>query len=736
MGAQRILRIAEKRSMFFAVLLGAVIALIPFRMYAATTYTATWASVDNHVASPEWFQDAKFGLWYHWGVYSVPAYGDEWYPRWMYDAAHGDYTHHVATYGDPYTTWPYTNFMTGANDKNGNFVQFAPKLKSAGGKLDPDDWAALFDSAGAKFAGPVAEHHDGFSMWASKVNPWNAMDKGPKMDLVKVLTDAFRAKGMKIICSSHNAYNFNGYYQYVPAQTDTNLQKLYGQMSKNKEEQYWLAKLEEIVDGYQPDYIWQDFDVADISDSMRVKFLAYYYNKAIDWGKEVVASFNDGFNTNGEVQQYERGGPASILYPYWLSEDAISSSSWCYTQGIGYYSSTQMLHRLIDLVSKNGNLLLNISPMADGTIPQGQRDVMLAMGKWLKQFGESIYATRAWDVYGEGPTKMGGGSFTTPVAGTNTDFRFTRSKDSKVLYAIILGWPGNGATARITTLNSKVYDLSDLTSIALLSATAGATAIPLTYTQDTNALKVVMPSTQPYTALAYVVKLTFGTQIPQANCSIKTPFTQYEAENFSTSSGAVKAETCPEGGQNLGYIQTGDWVSYCKMDFKNGATKFSARVSTNTSTSTGKVDIRLDSATGTLVGTLTGSATGGWSNYSTLSCNVDPACKGVHAIYLILQAGYNINWFTFTQSTVSTVPYNSSDVLHKKTVSGMLFCRDLLNESALKLSPTATGIEVFSLEGKKMMQYKINGQWNTGKFNALKKQLPSGMFYMKVLERQ
>jgi alpha-L-fucosidase len=411
----------------------------------------------------------------------------------MYNTGSAEYNNQMSKYGDPKGNWPYQNFINGAKDKSGNFVQFAPKLKSAGGNFDPDEWASLFDSAGARFAGPVAEHHDGFSMWASKVNPWNALSKGPKLDLVKVLTDAFRAKGMKIVCSLHTAYNFTGYYQWAPAQSDTNLQKLFGQMPVAKEEQYWLDRLKEVVDGYQPDYIWQDFNLVKISEQMRLNFLAYYYNKESVWGKEVVASYNDGFDNLGEVQQYERGGPGDILYPYWLTEDAISSST------------AAMLHSLIDRVSKNGNMLLDIAPMADGAIPQGQRTILLGMGDWLRRFGESIYSTRAWAVYGEGPTKMGGGQNTTPIAGTNKDWRLTRSKDSSTLYAICLGWPGNNTQVTIASITSARFKP---TGVAMFGNTAGTFTQINNFTQGAQGLTFTTPSAQPFTALAYAFKIS------------------------------------------------------------------------------------------------------------------------------------------------------------------------------------------------------------------------------------
>ena len=476
-----------------------------------SSYTATWASVDQHPPAPEWFQDAKFGIYYHWGAFSVPAFSSEWYPRNMYNNGSVENNHHKSVYGDP-SVWPYHNFINGARDRAGNVVQFAPKLASAGGAFDPGAWAQLFADAGAKFAGPVAEHHDGFSMWNSSVNEYNSVARGPKLDLLRLHADAIRGKGLKLFVAMHHAYNFTGYYQWVPAQTDGSLKKLYGQLGTPAEYQLWYDKLREIVDGYQPDILWEDFNLSAIPESYRLNFLSYYYNRAVAWNKDVVATYKDGYNTNGEVFDFERGGPAGIQSPYWLTDDSISSSSWCYTVGIGYYTLNQMLHSLIDRVSKNGNMVLNIAPMADGTIPAGQRSVLLGMGDYLKRFGESIYATRAWTAFGEGPTQMGGGSFSTPRAGTPQDIRFTRDKANRVLYATVLGWPGS--TLNVTTLSANRINLSTLSSVQLLGATAGTYIDLPNRTQDANGLRISLPSSAPYGAPAYVVKLTFSGTIP------------------------------------------------------------------------------------------------------------------------------------------------------------------------------------------------------------------------------
>jgi alpha-L-fucosidase len=328
---------------------------------AQTRYTASWASVDTHAPAPEWFQDAKLGIYYHWGAFGTAMYGSEWYPRNMYNRDSGEYRNNVDKYGDPFSDWPYDKFITGGNDRSANWVQFAPMLTSEGGAWDPDEWAQMFVDAGARFAGPVAEHHDGFSHWDSQVNEWNAAAKGPQLDLVALQADAFRNKGLKFLVSMHHAYNFTGYYEWAPTPSDPGLQKLYGKLPNAQEQQLWLDKLTELIDKFMPDIIWQDFNLHQIDESIRLEFLAYYYNAALDANKEVVATYKDGFNDRGEVLDWERGGPADITYPYWLTDDAISQSTWCYTQGMSYYSDAALIHAFIDRVSKNGNLLLNLS---------------------------------------------------------------------------------------------------------------------------------------------------------------------------------------------------------------------------------------------------------------------------------------------------------------------------------------------------------------------------------------
>jgi alpha-L-fucosidase len=494
----------------FAALAGiAAFSLWSAEAAGQTRYTASWTSVDQH-KTPAWFQDAKFGIYYHWGAFATAMYGSEWYPRNMYNRPDSnEYKHHTQTYGDPFSDWPYNKFLTGANDKSGKFVQFAPKLKSDGGAWDPDEWAQMFIDSGARFAGPVGEHHDGFSNWDSKTNEWNAVAMGPKLNLVKLQADAFRKRGLKFLITMHHTFHFTGYYGYAPKMTDPGLQKLFGQLPTAQEQQIWSDKLKELIDEFLPDVLWQDAFVYALPQDRQLGFLSYFYNAALDANKEVVATAKDGIadksNTHpGQVYDYEGAGPTDIVTPLWLSDQPLSGATWCYTTGMSYYSTPALLHTFIDRVSKGGDLLLNVSPMPDGTFPQQQKDILQAFGSFLKQAGTAIYSTRPWDVYGEGPTKMGGGFGAT--AATANDVRYTKSQDGDAVYAILLGWPGNGKQVTLASVTTSRFPVGS--GKVFMFAPTGGSAINLQFTQDGSGLHVTLPSTQPYTAIAYAMKIS------------------------------------------------------------------------------------------------------------------------------------------------------------------------------------------------------------------------------------
>ena len=417
-------------------------------------YKADWDSLKEHNEAPEWFRDAKFGIYFHWGVYSVPAYGNEWYPKWMHakQGRRSYYQHHVETYGEP--------------DRFG-YHDFVPMLKAE--HFDAEDWADLFEKAGARYAGPVCEHHDGYSMWDSDVTPWNAADTGPKRDITGELEKAIRSRGMKFVTTFHHERTRNWYPRvegWPTTSDDPKLQLLYMNIPEELFDKVFQAKLGEVIDRYQPDLIWFDGRLEEIPDPYHRRFLAYYFDRAKQWGRDVVVTCKGhDYPPEVAVEDFEKGRMDHLTDFCWLTDDTISLGSWCYTQDLQIKPTSRVLHDFIDIVSKNGCLLLNISPKADGTIPQNQRQVLLDMGQWLKVNGEAIYNTRPWLAHGEGPTRLGkSGGFVGAVTYTPQDIRYTRSKDGRTLYAIVLGWPETGKL----TPQAVVVENADGAAVELL----------------------------------------------------------------------------------------------------------------------------------------------------------------------------------------------------------------------------------------------------------------------------
>jgi len=422
----------------------------------AEPYQPTWESLARHEAAPEWFRDAKFGIYFHWGVYSVPAFGSEWYPRNMYLVGNAVNKHHIASYGDP-TVFGYPDFV--------------PSFRAE--KFDPAEWADLFVKAGAKFAGPVAEHHDGFAMWASKLTPWNAKQMGPQRDITGELEQAIRARGMRFVTTFHHARNslwqrdgkWTGHYDGVKANypkllDDPQRAILYGYLPREQFLDMWLGKLKEVIDSYHPDMIWFDSWLDTIPAEYQQEFASYYLNHEAARGVEpVITCKQQDLPVDFAVEDFEKGRADQLTELPWLTDDTISMGSWCYTDGLRIKSTAEVLHVLLDIVSKNGHLLLNISPKADGTIPDDQRGVLLGLGAWLDTCGEAVYETRPWLTYGEGPTKMKkGGHFVGNVTYTPEDIRYTRSKSGRTLYATCLGWPTGEVTLRSVKVDRKTGD--------------------------------------------------------------------------------------------------------------------------------------------------------------------------------------------------------------------------------------------------------------------------------------
>ena len=408
-----------------------------------------WESLRKYQV-PEWYKDAKFGIFIHWGVYAVPAFGNEWYPRNMYREGSEEYKHHIATYG--------------LLDKFG-YKDFIPMFKAE--HFDPSAWGELFKKAGAKYVVPVAEHHDGFAMYDSGLSDWTAAKMGPHRDVIGDLSKAVRAAGLHFGVSSHRVEHdfFLGVGRKIPSDVnDPQYAAFYGPAQlgvinwgtpvgndftyvSSAWADDWLARGAELVEKYHPDIVYFDWWIGQASIRPNLtKFAAFYYNSSLKYGDHVgVINYKDyAMQEHSAVLDLERGQLGDIRPLYWQTDTSVSNKSWGYIKDDTFKSPEFVVHQLIDIVSKNGNLLLNIGPRSDGTIPEEVQQVLLDVGAWLNVNGDAIYGTRPWRIYGEGPTKVAAGSFhdTDTTRYTAEDFRFTTKGD--VLYAIGLGWPTNG----------------------------------------------------------------------------------------------------------------------------------------------------------------------------------------------------------------------------------------------------------------------------------------------------
>lgn len=410
-------------------------------------YKDDWNSLSAH-SLPKWFQKAKFGIFVHWGPYSVPAFGDEWYPRRMYEQGSKEFNHHVETYG------PHKEF---------GYKDFIPMFKAE--KFDAEEWTKLFKEAGAQYVVPVAEHHDGFQMYKSELSHWNAAEMGPKRDVLGELCAAFGNYGLINGASSHRAehWYFMGHGKefdsdvkeplkrgdlYWPAMPERDGYDIYSEPAPHEEFlQDWLTRTCEIIDKYHPKLLYFDWWIQHQAFRPYLKKLAaYYYNRAEEWGEEVLINYkHDAFMFGTAVVDIERGQFADVKPYYWQTDTAVALNSWCYTENNNYRPAADLICDMVDIVSKNGNLLLNIGPKADGTIPEKDAALLKEIGRWLAVNGEAIYDTHVWRKYGEGPTQIVEGQFADGIKKefTSNDIRYTMKGDK--LYAIVMRCSENGS---------------------------------------------------------------------------------------------------------------------------------------------------------------------------------------------------------------------------------------------------------------------------------------------------
>ena len=406
-------------------------------------YEATWESLAQW-ETPQWFRDAVFGIYWHWGPYSVAGYGYScWYGSSMYEPNEGPdyrggdcYKHHVEVWGDPFTQFGYKDFI--------------PLLTAA--KWDPEAWAGLFKEIGADFAGPCAEHHDNFSMWDSKVTMWNPVNMGPHRDIVGDISKALKAQNVKFIVTFHNNgcnnWNyFNGGRTGCPEGVDVNNPDYYGLYGEPHDSPgarhrmclKFYSKAMEVIDKYDPQMIWLEGCMdKEIIERYMPKLMAYYFDKNEKMGQGVVVTHKgNDLPLECSPLDFEGGGKKEPDRRRWQTDIPLPGCSWAYEYTITMTpeeiekNAGAMVDDIVDRTSKNGVTLLSIGPRADGTIPEYQIEMLKKLGRWMKVNKEALYKTT--------PAPFSEGGVEAWKAGT---IRFTETADD--LYIIELNKPAAG----------------------------------------------------------------------------------------------------------------------------------------------------------------------------------------------------------------------------------------------------------------------------------------------------
>lgn len=463
---------------------------------------------------PEWFRDAKFGIYMHWGVYSVAEMG-EWYARNLYIEGSPSYEHHIKTYGHP-SEFGYKDFI--------------PLWKAE--NFDPDALVALFKEAGAKYFSPCAVHHDNFDLWNSKYQRFNAANMGPKMDLIGMWKEATLKAGLKFGVTTHLSRSVSWMNVSKGADTkgpmkgiqydggDPEFAELYHPVAYGdthprapfeapKEwKELWAKRIKDLIDNYDPDHLYFDCAIPFRGTDMGktgMDVIAHHYNKSIERDGKLNAVMCvkerpwQGLHADGVTTlDFERGKAADIRKEPWQTDDSMGP--WGYRRGADYMSADATIDKLIDIVSKNGNMLLNVPIKADGTLDEETTSILKDIGKWLSINGEAIYGTRPWYMFGEGKTnEIPHHIIESPY--NSKDIRYTTKGD--VLYALVLDWPKNGRQVTMEHLapgNSRINPVEDVKLIGHEG--------DLEWRQYGDGLEVIFPEQKPCD-FAYALKITF-----------------------------------------------------------------------------------------------------------------------------------------------------------------------------------------------------------------------------------
>ncbi|MGV3615740.1 MAG: alpha-L-fucosidase [Fimbriimonas sp.] len=559
---------------------------------------------------PKWFTDGKLGIWSHWGPQAVPMEGD-WYAREMYREGTKDYKDHLARYGHP--------------SKHG-FKDIIPLWKAE--RWDPDRLMALYKKAGARYFVSMGVHHDNFDLWDSKHNRWNAVKMGPKRNVVAEWAKAARKQGLKFGVSEHLGASFTWYQASRGADKEGPMAGVpYDGSDPANEDLYhwaaqpgdtgwyttdprwhahWYQRVKDLVDQHRPDMLYTDggLPFGAVGESM----VAHLYNTSIaaNRGRQEAVYACKQPSDGRWAQDVERGVLGKIQTHPWQTDTSIGD--WYYNKNWKYRGADWVIHTLVDVVSKNGNLLINVVQRPDGSLDPEAEKVLADMAEWMAVHGESIYGTRPWVSYGEGPTLAKGGAFKEDFGFTARDVRYVQ-KGTGTVYATLMGRPAAGEV--LLTALAQEETKARIKDVKLLGSKAS-----LRWTWTAEGLRVTMPAEAP-SDIAVVLKIT-GSNLRDFAPKSPTgaPLTVVADADGLYTLGAGKAELhgdginteTRDGQENIGFWDNAaDWASW--------TVEFAApgRYEVRASVAGGATSFGVEVAGNRLVGKA--PATGGWDRF-------------------------------------------------------------------------------------------------------------------------
>lgn len=490
-------------------------------------YDADWTSLRQHKI-PQWAEDAKFGIYAHWGVYSLS----------------GNWEHTRRNWANYYITGYHGYYSTDDNNEQRQlFEKHVGNVKDGVGykdmakqftadKFDASYWADLIEKSGAKYAGMCAVHHDGYCMWDSDVTDFCAGKLGPERDVNGELLAELKKRGIKTIASFHHGRTVKHFNKIVKKLKADPRFKNADLLDSDNNDSYWFlggvkrftekrkALTLEYIDKYSPDVLWFDggggaYDTEEI--------IAHFFNDGIKHNKEVCIHNKGNFGKNFGLYSYENGAhrPSYVDWPW--EDDTPSAKGWCdwqWDKNIEYKKSEDVIIRLVDLVSRNGGLLLSMNPRPDGSLDKEQEELLIGIGKWLKQNGEAVYGTRPWKILGEGHMEDLFFYDTNPISGKKsreiqpntdlfdwTDIRYTTKKN--VLYATMLGLsPQNEVLIKSLNSGVNISNKNKISSIELIGYGK------VDFTRDNEGVHIKLPACLP-NKVALVFKIEVKGKLEQ-----------------------------------------------------------------------------------------------------------------------------------------------------------------------------------------------------------------------------